>query len=95
MQITINDLESYTQVLFEHLRQLHGTQIDIPYEYYWSIPADMKYDPYKRPSEMTLGQISFDVANLNDVLSGAIPATTYDLSWLAAILNAIADSQLG
>jgi hypothetical protein len=54
--------------IFDSLEQSGRKSVNIPNDYYWSVPASARYDPYSEPKELTLGQISMDLEELERIL---------------------------
>jgi hypothetical protein len=66
--------------------------VELPSDYYWDIPEGEKYNPYQKPSDLTLGQLTDDWSELNKVLEGSAEPISYHFVWLAAILRAIGEA---
>jgi hypothetical protein len=91
MQIEIAKLNSVTNLLFDHLKELGIDTIEIDNDFYWNIPKSQLYDPYNEPKELDLGQLSDDWNDLQKVISGNMDVVSYNFIDLAAILKAIGE----
>ena len=60
MIIRTKELQEILQVLLHRIEQNLGTDILIDNDYYWDISQDEIYDVYKKPSELTMGQLEDD-----------------------------------
>ncbi len=49
MKIKINELETITKKLFQHLRNQKILEFDIEEDFYWNIDKNERYNPYKKP----------------------------------------------
>jgi hypothetical protein len=88
MQVDLNEVEKIALLLISKLKESKGEVVDLENDFYWDIPKEEIYNPYKAPKELTLGQLSDDLAELQRD-SIEIDATPYDLKRLSEILKAI------
>lgn len=88
MQVNIKEMEKIASLLFSKLRESKGNEIELNNDYYWDISVDELYNPYEEPKNITLGQLSDDLNEIQrlDKSDDAIP---YDLKRFASILNAL------
>jgi hypothetical protein len=91
MDVSVAEVRQVANRLFDHLEQSGYRVMAIPHDFYWQIPRDKRYDPYSQPADLTLGQISFDIAELRRVLSGDAEPVAYHFVWLASILQALGE----
>lgn len=92
MQVRIATLRALADKLFTHLEQTGHSAIEIDEDYYWDVPAVRRYNPYEKPEELTLGQLSDQWSDLKKILAGEKNVLNYDLVWLAAILRRIGET---
>ena len=75
-----------------------GDVIPLSADYYWALDAQATYDVYKTPSErdFTMGQLSDDVATLEEMLQRDDPLISvwHDLQHLVGILHRLATQNL-
>ncbi len=95
MDIALSELKAIFLKEVDHLEKLGYDKINIPIDYYWNIPQEERYDPYKKPENLDIGQISDDWQGLQKILRGDRDPVTYDLVWLSTILLAIGEHTLG
>lgn len=95
MEADLATLRKMCDALFVHLEGSGIEVVEIPVDYYWFIPAPEVYDPYIEPTELTLGQLSFDWTELLAVLEGDRPILGYHLVWLASLLRAVGEQVKG
>jgi hypothetical protein len=81
MTIDVAELRTITDILLRHLEAANGTRISLERDYYWDIPANQRYLPYCKPSELTLGQLSDDLAETGKLLDGTTQPFNYQLVW--------------
>jgi hypothetical protein len=91
MRVTLPELRAITQRLFDHLEAQGTKVVELPADYYWDISKAGRYDPYQRPSELNLGQLTDDWRELTMILEGDKEPIAYALVWLAAILRAVGE----
>ena len=88
MKASIDEIEKITLILLSKLRESKGNLIEVNHDFYWDISVNELYNPYEEPKNITLGQLSDD---LNEIqrLTKSDDATPYDLKRLASIINAL------
>jgi hypothetical protein len=88
MKVNLNDLEKIISLLIEKLRESKGNYIEIDNDYYWDIPNEDIYKPYKEPEIFTLGQLSDDLIEIERIIEGK-DAVVYDLKRISCVLKAL------
>ncbi len=87
MRIELETLERATTRLFEYLRETGRTSLEIGEDYYWHIPTDTRYDPFRKPEELTIGQLSDDWREISRIAQDEAEPVGFALCWLAALLE--------
>lgn len=95
MEIRLEELQSVCELVLADLRTQGIETVNVPVDYYWHVPKEEAYDPYKQPSNLDLGQLSDDWAELRRVLRQERPPLAYHLVWLAAVLRGVGESVPG
>jgi len=72
----------------DHLEEVHGKNIPLDHDFFWSIDAAERYDPYNPPTQFTMGQLTDSLTNLERMISDEQPLG-YALVWLADVLEAV------
>jgi hypothetical protein len=88
-QIEISTLRRAFELLLQHVETVHGPQVTLDADYFWSIPREHIYDVLTTPSDLTVGQLSESLANLEAMLDDPEGAISYGLVWLADVTKAI------
>lgn len=91
MQITTDELRRATEAILAHLEQTGRKVIEVDEDYYWSIAAEQRYDAYKQPDDLGIGQLSDDWAEVAAIAHGDKEPAGYALVWLAAVLRAVGE----
>ena len=91
MHVNIKDLKNASDKLFEQLLESGLHDLTLTHDYYWEIPKQSRIDPYTTPTEFTMGQLSFDIAEMKRLIDGTAEPIPYALVWLAAILREIGE----
>ena len=91
MEVSIQELKSVADKLFAHLQRDGKDVVEVPHDFYWSIPKEERYDPYSIASQPTLGQLSDDLFELRRIVHGEAEPIAYGLVWLASIIRAIGE----
>lgn len=89
MEINLDDLKEAHNKIFNYLAEIGITKVIIPFEYYWQIDRNQRYDSYEEPKKFTLGQFSDDIAEIKQIASGEKYPVSYALNWLASVYTAI------
>jgi hypothetical protein len=91
MEVRIDDVKEVFKKLIDGLEAKGIESVDIPHDFYWSIPQTSRYRPYEEPKDLTMGQLSDDLGELRRIATNEMPATAYALVWLGALLQAIGE----
>ena len=91
MKINVDELQTITTLLLARLKKSRGNTIEIASDFYWSIPEEAIYNPYKEPDNLTLGQLSDDVVDVQKLLNSDDDNEEwyYDLKKVSEIFKAI------
>ncbi len=90
MIINVRELEQVVATLMAQLKERAGETIEIEKEdYYWAINQDEKYNPYKKPDDLTIGQLSEDWDNMSDILKNEREPISYDFVKLSSLMQFI------
>ena len=88
MKINVSEIESITIRLLDMLKQSKGELLEFSNDYYWDILDNELFNPYKDPTNITLGQLSDELTEL-DKVKNLNNATIYDLKRLGIIFRAL------
>ena len=88
MKVNVDELQKTILLLLAKLKESKGNEIEIQADFYWDIPWEELYNPYSTPKDLTLGQLSDDLLEVNKVIESqaVIP---YDLIRISNILKAL------
>ena len=92
MDVSIDKLRAAANALLSHLERSGVATVTISEDYYWDVPEQLRYDAFAEPSEHTIGQLSFDIRELELMLTGERPLMGFGLVWLAAILRRVGET---
>jgi hypothetical protein len=88
MKVNIDEIQKITSLLLSKLKESKGSEIEISNDYYWDISQDELYSLYEEPKNITLGQLSDDLEELQR-LAKSDDAIMYDLKRLSNILKVL------
>lgn len=91
MRIDISALRKAVDMILSEIENEGIREVDLSKDYYWSIPADQRYDPYNSPKELTLGQLSEDWKETLRIVNESQPPAAYQLEWVSALLRYVAE----
>ena len=87
MDIDISRLRQFTNDLLLRLKRDGTHKFELASDYYWDVPAKLRYDKHEEPNEFEMGQLSDDLAFVNAILDGARPPVTFGLVWARSLLR--------
>lgn len=90
MKVKISEIEKIALLLLSKLKESKGDEIELSNDFYWDISEEELYNPYEEPKNISLGQLSFDLEEIQR-LDKADDAIVYDLKRLSSILKALSD----
>ncbi len=91
MDIEIDQLRQVTNDLLDRLQREGVNRIELTIDYYWDIPADVRYDNPDPPRDLVMGQLSEDLTFVHEILNGSRPAVTYALVWIGSLFRFIGE----
>ena len=91
MHITVESLRRVTSALFDRLEPSGHSLIRLPHDYYWDIDRTQRHNLDAEPTNPTVGQLSEDWWNLEEMLRDESLCAAYGLTWLAALLREIGE----
>lgn len=91
MEINLDDLQKICDRLFQYTRARGVDSVTLEVDYYWNIPQEERYNPYKQPSELDLGQLSDDWNELQKIIQSQEELLGYSFVWLSTIMRAIGE----
>ena len=94
MRLNTSDLRVLSDRLLSHLEQNGHSVVEVSIDYYWNIPEEQRYNPAEEPTELDIGQLEDDWLELQKIAQGENEPIGYALVWLAAILQAIGETQV-
>jgi hypothetical protein len=89
MQVNIDELHTIITELLSNLKDSRGNEIELKSDYYWDISSDQFYNPYAHPDEISLGQLSDDLHEIQRLSKSGQDAICYDLKRIAEILKVL------
>ena len=95
MRIDVGELRRAANILLDHLEATGRGNIDIQNDYYWSIDPEQRYNVYAQPTDLSVGQITDDWAEVRAIANGEKEAIGYGLTWLASVLRAAGEQTVG
>jgi hypothetical protein len=88
MKISVDEIQKITSLLLSRLKESRGDEIEVTNDYYWDISDEELYNPYEEPKNITLGQLSDDIEEIQRLVNSD-DVIMYDLKRLAVIFKAI------
>lgn len=89
MKVNIEEIHKITTILFSKLKEQKGNEIELENDFYWDISSDELYKPYDEPKNISLGQLSDDLNEVQRLSLSSDEAIPYDLKRIAEIIKAL------
>ena len=91
MKITVETLRRVSAALFDQLEARGYQTIDVPHDYYWDIDRAQRHNLDTEPENLSVGQLTEDWFNLEEMLRDDSLCAAYGLTWLAAVLREVGE----
>ena len=89
MKVNINEIQKITSLLLSKLREQKGNEVELENDFYWDISSDELYKPYDDPKDISLGQLSDELKEIQRLSQSSDEAIPYDLKRIAEIIKAL------
>ena len=93
-KLKLSELEKALSIIFAHYREEGIEEFPLDMDYYWSIDKEQRYDPYKDPKDIGLGQLYDDAEAIERLLSSKDGAIGYHLVCLSTLLRYIGEHHI-
>jgi len=91
MRVSTTDLRRAVGLLLQHLEDTGRPEFEINEDYYWFVPEGSRFNPYEKPKELTLGQLTDDWVEVKAIADGTKEPIGYALVWLSQLLLRIGE----
>src|SRR5262245_44308835 len=91
MRISLESLRLVSTALFDQIEARGYHSIDVPPDYYWDVDRAQRHNLDAEPDNLSVGQLSEDWFNLQEMLRDESLCAAYGLTWLAAVLREIGE----
>jgi hypothetical protein len=91
MRITVQSLRRVSNALLDRLEARGYDAIDVPHDYYWDIDRAQRHNLDAEPENLTVGQLTEDWWNLEEMLRDDSLCGAYGLTGLAAVLREVGE----
>jgi hypothetical protein len=93
MNIKIQDVRKVFDTLVAHIIEAKESEPELPWDYYWDMPIENRYNPDSEPKDeqLNLGQLEDDWTDLSRTADEEYPVG-YAFVWFSSILRAIGES---
>ncbi len=87
----IKTIRLATDRILSHLENSGVSEVELEKDLYWHLDSNEIYEPTCEPKTFTLGQLSDDLENIEEISSGKKDALGFDLVWLSALLRYVGE----
>ena len=91
MKVTTEEMRRAANILIDHLENLGEREIVIDDDFYWNIPETEMYNPYERPVNLDMGQLSDDLEEIRKLIAKKSLCVSYGLVWLSSIFRRVGE----
>ena len=95
MNVTTQELRRAANLLLDHLEASGQTEFKIDEDFYWNIPQEQLYNPYDKPTDLDMGQLSDDLGEIRKIVNDESPCVGYALVWLAPVCRRVGEKAVG
>jgi len=95
LEVPVETLRHAAEVLLHHLESVAGSTIRLDTDYFWAVPREQRNDPCSRPSELTIGQLTESLDNVERMVSDPDATLSCGLVWLSDVLRAVGEKVVG
>lgn len=92
MNISVESLRRISSILLDRLEALGHSRVEIREDYYWEVDRAQRHNLDVEPENLTVGQLSEDWSNLEEMLRDEARRVTCGLARLGSILREIGES---
>lgn len=89
MKINIDEIQKITSLLLTKLKEQKGNEFELENDFYWDISSDELYKPYNDPKNISMGQLSDDLIEVQRLSQSSSEAIPYDLKRISEIIKAL------
>jgi hypothetical protein len=93
MLVKIDILQKKLNRILDELAKEFGNEIKLDNNQYWAIRTEEKYNSYKSPEKLILGDLEDDYKFTIEMNDPDFPLFSIDLEKIAILLQAIADEK--
>ncbi len=91
LEVDLGDLRTALDILIDHVVEVQGsTTVRLPHDYFWSVPSDELFNVLESPQNLTIGQLSESLVNLQLMRQDEERVISYGFVWAADVLRAVA-----
>ena len=87
--VRIADLQAAVELVLGYVADVHGTEIHLERDYFWSIPPEQLYNVYSEPDSFTIGQLSECNTHITGIARDGGPINAFALVWVAEVLRGV------
>jgi hypothetical protein len=91
--VRVDELRAVMTLLLDAVESRFGAVVDLRADHYWLIGGGEAFDLTEAP-ELSVGQLSDDVAELRHILAGGEPLLWHDVAHVAGIIQRLASLDL-
>lgn len=90
LTVRIADLRDALSRALDLAEAALGTEVTLPWDYYWHLPVEASFDMAEQPEGFTVGQLSDDLAEVLDHDHERVPEEAWhELSHAIGLLRAL------
>lgn len=87
MKISTQEIRNALELILKEYESSGASEWVIEDDFYWDVPTEARYQPYAKPEDLGVGQLSDDMEKLRAISAGDDSPVPLGLVWLAAVLR--------
>jgi hypothetical protein len=88
LAIDLDDIRAALMGVLDACEEQLGRHVVVDLDYYWHLPVDSAFDMSRKPTEVTVGQLSDDLSEMSATRPEAL-TTWHDLAHIIGLLRAL------
>lgn len=89
--VDIGQLRRAAEIALKELERVSGSKARLERDFFWVIPSEERFNPYERPMNATVGQLSELIDHVAALDSDPERVSRQHLVWIGELLMAIGE----
>jgi hypothetical protein len=91
MKVDLDVLRAALNQSLDHVEEAKGKAVEVPDDLYWFVPKEALHDPAREPTNLTLGSLNDDWAEVSAIGRGEKEPFGHALVWASTVIRALGE----